>query len=76
MAAGGPTTTTSTLSGSAPAFLTDTSTTPVATQTATTAAPQQGNLPFTGDNLLPESIAAVLLVVAGVLLRLRWRPRW
>ncbi len=33
------------------------------------------DLPYTGDNLAPEAIAAVLLLIVGVAIRLRLRWR-
>jgi hypothetical protein len=58
-----------------------TATTPATTSTAASATPN-GDLPYTGFNLLPETIAAVALILGGLLLRLRlaprrgWRSRW
>jgi hypothetical protein len=58
-----------------------TSTTPAVTSTTASATPN-GDLPYTGLNLLPETIAAVALILGGILLRLRlgahrrWRSRW
>ncbi|WP_249009936.1 hypothetical protein [Conexibacter sp. DBS9H8] len=49
-------------------------TTPTATTTTTTTTPA-GNLPFTGLDLWPETVASVLLIGAGVTIRLRISPR-
>jgi hypothetical protein len=50
----------------------DPATTTTAAQTTATTAKPAGQLPFTGDDLIPETIAAVLLVAAGLAIRYRW----
>ncbi|MGH2863462.1 MAG: hypothetical protein ACRDLT_18450 [Solirubrobacteraceae bacterium] len=64
VAAGSTTTTSSQITPSAPSRLTTTS----ATVTTT---PQRGSLPNTGYDLLPETVLGLVLVGAGVGLRLR-----
>ncbi|HET9074224.1 MAG TPA: hypothetical protein VFN48_06565 [Solirubrobacteraceae bacterium] len=70
-------TVTTPLTPTAPPWLTQT--TPAAAGAAVpvsshSAAPlPTGNLPYTGDNLLPEAIAAGGLLLGGVALRLRLR---
>ena len=49
-------------------------TTPVATTRLTSSATPSGDLPYTGLDLVPEAIGAVLFIAAGV--ALRRRPRW
>ena len=80
-------TVTTKLTLTAPAFLTHTATTatpPATTATATTSTSTvttvttplpSGDLPYTGDDLLPEAIGAVVLIGAGlgIRMRLRWR---
>jgi hypothetical protein len=68
-AAASPLTTTTPLSSRVPWPL-GTSARSATTTTATVSA----SLPYTGDNLLPEAIGAILLIGAGVAIRLR--PRW
>lgn len=71
--AAGSTSTSSQITPTAPSRLTTTATT--TTENTTTAAtgttPQRGTLPNTGYDLLPETLLGVLLVGAGVGLRLR-----
>jgi hypothetical protein len=88
--AAGTTTTPAPLVSSVP-FLTDTHTSTTATvtrglpaspTTTTASAAPNGDLPYTGLNLLPETIVAVALILGGILLRLfpglhrGWRSRW
>ena len=61
-ASGGTSTTSTSLTQTAPSRLTNNGT------------QGQGNLPFTGLNLLPESVAAIVLILGGAVM-LRWRPR-
>ncbi len=65
-------TTTTELSAKGPAWLeTGASASAVAASTGT----HPRDLPYTGDNLFPEAIAAVLLVTAGAAIRFRPRSR-
>ncbi len=73
------TTPTATQSATVATAPTPTATTPAATGVATSttvSATPDGDLPYTGLNLLPETIAAVALILGGILIRLRLRSRW
>lgn len=67
--AAGSTTTSSQITPTAPSRLT--TTTPAATATSGGTATPAGTLPNTGYDLLPETVAGIALVGAGVGLRLR-----
>ena len=77
-----PTSSTPASSSTPGSATTPTPATPGASTSTTASATPNGDLPYTGLNLLPETIAAVALIFGGVLLRLRqgphrgWRSRW